>query len=221
MSFDPTTVEGTRLKAEFIAKTWLPPIIEPSTCITPLFASTRPITENNGSSSIIHNSHDRESKTQERTTRSALDREEDEDDLEPSRKRRRRTCRRCRKPSCRGHKDIALCLEKPRIPCARCGGLESCPRGADEGRECSNADGGSSEPQTKQARIETKSQPRKRDVNAEKERRKSRTCRRCRKDTCKGYIDISLCPETPKVACIKCHRLDCLGGADGGRHCQN
>ncbi|KAH8929230.1 hypothetical protein BT69DRAFT_285160 [Atractiella rhizophila] len=113
-------------------------------------------------------------------------------------------CRRCKRPDCLGHKDILLCPEKPKIPCKRCGGLEDCPLGADEGRGCIK------NPQSLKG---TKSRD-----NAHK---RTRTCRRCRERACKGYIDIKLCKEPPKIPCTKCHHLDCELGSDGGKKCSN
>ncbi|TEB22231.1 hypothetical protein FA13DRAFT_1819084 [Coprinellus micaceus] len=50
---------------------------------------------------------------------------------------------------------------------------------------------------------------------------KIRTCRRCGKEGCNGLNNIDRCLENPKVPCRKCHRLDCRGGADGGKNCSH
>jgi hypothetical protein len=62
---------------------------------------------------------------------------------------------------------------------------------------------------------------RRRVVPEGQRRRKTRSCRRCKKETCPGMNDILLCPVECAVPCKKCKQLGGCRGVDGGRSCDH
>ena len=61
---------------------------------------------------------------------------------------------------------------------------------------------------------------RRRVVPEGQRQRKTRSCRRCKKQTCPGMNDILLCPVECAVPCKKCKQLSGCRGVDGGsRNC--
>ena len=60
---------------------------------------------------------------------------------------------------------------------------------------------------------------RRRVVPEGQRQRKTRSCRRCKKQTCPGMNDILMCPIECAVPCKKCKQLSGCRGVDGGRNC--